>query len=91
MIRSNTLAVPSYKPSSSYSGGRLLNLDVQSLRLSPTQITDHAHGVTRYLSVINSQQKWWNVEDTRGTINRPTSLRTIWHFLVSPKRVVPEK
>lgn len=77
MIRSNTLAVPSYKPSSSYSGGRPLNLDVQSLRLSPTQITDHAHGVTRSLShgsVINSQQKWWNVEETRGTINRPTSL-----------------
>lgn len=77
MIRSNTLAVPSYKPSSSYSGGRPVNLDVQSLRLSPTQITDHAHGVTRSLShgsVINSQQKWWNVEETRGTINRPTSL-----------------
>ncbi|XP_034836385.1 calpain-D [Maniola hyperantus] len=77
MIRSNTLAVPSYKPSSSYSGGRPLNLDVQSLRLSPTQITDHAHGVTRSLShgsVINSQHKWWNVEETRGPINRPTSL-----------------
>lgn len=77
MIRSNTLAVPSYKPSSSYTGGCPLNLDVQSLRLSPTQITDHAHGVTRSLShgsVINSQHKWWNVEETRGTINRPTSL-----------------
>ncbi|XP_050355302.1 calpain-D isoform X1 [Nymphalis io] len=77
MIRSNTLALPSYKPSSSFSGGRPLNLDVQSLRLSPTQITDHAHGVTRSLShgsVINSQQKWWNIEETRGTINRPTSL-----------------
>ncbi|OWR46829.1 Calpain-D, partial [Danaus plexippus plexippus] len=76
MIRSNTLAVPSYKPSSSYSGGPL-NLDVQSLRLSPTQITDHAHGVTRSLShgsVINSQHKWWNVDETRSTINRPTSL-----------------
>ncbi|KPJ11043.1 Calpain-D [Papilio machaon] len=77
MIRSNTLAVPSYKPSSSYADGRRLNLDIQSLRLSPTQFTDQAHGVTRSLShgsVINSQQKWWNVEETRGTINRPTSL-----------------
>ncbi|XP_072945477.1 uncharacterized protein sol [Epargyreus clarus] len=77
MIRSNTLAVPSYKPSSSYSDGRRLNLDLQSLRLSPTQLTDHAHGVTRSLShgsVINSQHKWWNVEEARGTINRPTSL-----------------
>lgn len=77
MIRSNTLAVPSYKPSSSYSDGRRLNLDLQSLRLSPTQLTDHAHGVTRSLShgsVINSQQKWWKVDENRGTINRPTSL-----------------
>ncbi|KAG6448478.1 hypothetical protein O3G_MSEX005537 [Manduca sexta] len=77
MIRSNTLAVPSYKPRSNYSDGRRLNLDLQSLRLSPTQLTDQAHGVTRSLShgsVINSQQKWWNVEETRGTINRPTSL-----------------
>lgn len=77
MIRSNTLAVPSYKPSSSFSDGRRLNLDLQSLRLSPTQLTDQAHGVTRSLShgsVINSQQKWWNVEENRGTINRPTSL-----------------
>ncbi|XP_049878318.1 calpain-D isoform X2 [Pectinophora gossypiella] len=77
MIRSNTLAVPSYKPSASYSGGRRLNLQLQSLRLSPTQITDQAHGVTRSLShgsVINSQQQWWNVEENRGTINRPNSL-----------------
>lgn len=77
MIRSNTLAVPSYKPTASFSNGRRLNLDLQSLRLSPTQLTDHAHGVTRSLShgsVINSQQKWWKVDDTRGTINRPTSL-----------------
>ncbi|KAL0830091.1 hypothetical protein ABMA28_003548 [Loxostege sticticalis] len=77
MIRSNTLAVPSYKPTSSYADGRRLNLDLQSLRLSPTQLTDHAHGVTRSLShgsVINSQQKWWKVDETRGTINRPTSL-----------------
>ncbi|XP_050682748.1 calpain-D [Leptidea sinapis] len=77
MIRSNTLAVPSYKPSSSYSDARPLNLDLQSLRLSPTQLTDQAHGVTRSLShgsVINSQHKWWNVDETRGTINRPTSL-----------------
>ncbi|XP_068622966.1 calpain-D [Battus philenor] len=77
MIRSNTLAVPSYRPSSSYADGRRLNLDLQSLRLSPTQLTDQAHGVTRSLShgsVINSQQKWWNIEETRGTINRPTSL-----------------
>ncbi|CAH1634691.1 unnamed protein product [Spodoptera littoralis] len=79
MIRSNTLAVPSsYKPTTSYSDGRRLNLDLQSLRLSPTQLTDHAHGVTRSLShgsVINSQQKWWKVDESgRGTINRPTSL-----------------
>ncbi|CAH4000476.1 unnamed protein product [Pieris brassicae] len=77
MIRSNTLAVPSYKPSSSYSDGRRLNLDLQSLRLSPTQLTDQAHGVTRSLShgsVINSQHKWWNIEESRGTISRPTSL-----------------
>ncbi|XP_038218851.1 calpain-D-like [Zerene cesonia] len=77
MIRSNTLAVPSYKPSSSYSDGRRLNLDLQSLRLSPTQLTDQAHGVTRSLShgsVINSQHKWWNIEETRSTISRPTSL-----------------
>ncbi|KAL4703347.1 hypothetical protein ACJJTC_013113 [Scirpophaga incertulas] len=77
MIRSNTLAVPSYKPSSSYSDGRRLNLDLQSLRLSPTQLTDQAHGVTRSLShgsVINSQQKWWKLDETKGTINRPTSL-----------------
>ncbi|RVE46808.1 hypothetical protein evm_008516 [Chilo suppressalis] len=77
MIRSNTLAVPSFKPTSSYSDGRRLNLDLQSLRLSPTQLTDHAHGVTRSLShgsVINSQPKWWKVDETRGTINRPTSL-----------------
>ncbi|KAG7304842.1 hypothetical protein JYU34_010229 [Plutella xylostella] len=77
MIRSNTLAVPSYKPSASYSGGRRLNLDLQSLRLSPTQLTDQAHGVTRSLShgsVINSQHKWWTVDETKGTINRPTSL-----------------
>ncbi|XP_026736436.1 calpain-D [Trichoplusia ni] len=78
MIRSNTLAVPSYKPTTSYSDGRRLNLDVQSLRLSPTQLTDQAHGVTRSLShgsVINSQHKWWKVDETgRGTINRPSSL-----------------
>lgn len=79
MIRSNTLAVPSqYKPTTSYTDGRRLNLDLQSLRLSPTQLTDNAHGVTRSLShgsVINSQQKWWKVDETgRGTINRPTSL-----------------
>lgn len=77
MIRSNTLAVPTYKPSTSYSAGRRLNLDLQSLRLSPTQLTDHAHGVTRSLShgsVINSQQKWWKVDETKRTINRPTSL-----------------
>ncbi|KAH9644323.1 hypothetical protein HF086_000060, partial [Spodoptera exigua] len=79
MIRSNTLAVPSsYKPTTSYSDGRRLNLDLQSLRLSPTQLTDHAHGVTRSLShgsVINSQHKWWKVDESgRGTINRPTSL-----------------
>ncbi|PZC80743.1 hypothetical protein B5X24_HaOG213967 [Helicoverpa armigera] len=79
MIRSNTLAVPSsYKPTTSYSDGRRLNLDLQSLRLSPTQLTDQAHGVTRSLShgsVINSQQKWWKVDESgRGTINRPTSL-----------------
>lgn len=79
MIRSNTLAVPSsYKPTTSYSDGRRLNLDLQSLRLSPTQLSDQAHGVTRSLShgsVINSQQKWWKVDESgRGTINRPTSL-----------------
>ncbi|XP_060806249.1 calpain-D isoform X2 [Amyelois transitella] len=77
MIRSNTLAVPSYKPTSSYSDGRRLNLDLESLRLSPTQLTDQAHGVTRSLShgsVINSQHNWWKVDDTRSTINRPTSL-----------------
>lgn len=79
MIRSNTLAVPSYKPSSKYTNGRQLNLDVQSLRLSTSELTDQAHGVTRSLShgsVINSQQKWWNIDETRSknTINRPTSL-----------------
>lgn len=77
MIRANTLAVPSYKPTSNYSDGRRLNLDLQSLRLSPTQLSNHAHGVTRSLShgsVINSQQKWWNVDETRGSISRPTSL-----------------
>ncbi|XP_053616241.1 calpain-D isoform X2 [Plodia interpunctella] len=77
MIRSNTLAVPSYKPASSFTEGRPLNLDLQSLRLSPTQLTANAHGVTRSLShgsVINSQNKWWKVDDTRCTINRPTSL-----------------
>ncbi|GBP05144.1 hypothetical protein EVAR_3459_1 [Eumeta japonica] len=79
MIRSNTLAVPSYKPSSSYSDGRRLNIDLQSLHLSPTQRINQAHGVTRSLShgsVINNQQKWWNIEDgpARSTINRPTSL-----------------
>lgn len=77
MIRSNTLAVPSYKPKTRDSDGRLLNLDHQSLRLSPTQLTDAAHGVTRSLShgsVINSQQKWWGVDKSKGTINRPTSL-----------------
>ncbi|CAH2055616.1 unnamed protein product, partial [Iphiclides podalirius] len=68
MIRSNTLAVPSYKPSSSCSDGR---------RLSPTQLTEQAHGVTRSLShgsVISSQQKWWGAEEPRGAISRPTSL-----------------
>lgn len=77
MIRSNTLGVPSYKPSSSYADARRLNLDIRSLRLSPTQLTDRTHGVTRSLShgsVINSQQNWWKVDETRGTINRPTSL-----------------
>lgn len=77
MIRSNTLAVPSYKPTSSYTRDRRLNLDLQSLRLSPTQLADQAHGVTRSLShgsVINSQHKWWKVDETRGQINRPTSL-----------------
>lgn len=77
MIRSNTLAVPSYKPRTNYNDGRRLNLDLQSLRLSPTQLSDQAHGVTRSLShgsVINSHQKWWNIEETKGTINRPTSL-----------------
>lgn len=78
MIRSNTLAVPSYKPATNYLDGRRLNLDVQSLRLSPTQLSDHAHGVTRSLShgsVINSQQKWWKVDETNSrTINRPNSL-----------------
>ncbi|KAI5639006.1 zn-finger in ran binding protein and others domain-containing protein [Phthorimaea operculella] len=77
MIRSNTLAVPSsYKPSSSYTG-RPLNLELQSLRLSPTQLTDQAHGVTRSLShgcVVNEQQPWWRTEENKGTINRPTSL-----------------
>ncbi|KAI8440674.1 hypothetical protein MSG28_009032 [Choristoneura fumiferana] len=76
MIRSNTLAVPSYKPSTHYDGRRL-NLDVQSLRLSPTQLADQSHGVTRSLShgsVINSQPNWWKVDETRGTISRPTSL-----------------
>ncbi|XP_063622600.1 calpain-D [Cydia splendana] len=76
MIRSNTLAVPSYKPTTNYDSRRL-NLDVQSLRLSPTQLADQTHGVTRSLShgsVINSQPKWWKLDETRGTINRPTSL-----------------
>ncbi|KAI8440669.1 hypothetical protein MSG28_009032, partial [Choristoneura fumiferana] len=76
VYRSNTLAVPSYKPSTHYDGRRL-NLDVQSLRLSPTQLADQSHGVTRSLShgsVINSQPNWWKVDETRGTISRPTSL-----------------
>ncbi|XP_028035624.1 calpain-D isoform X2 [Bombyx mandarina] len=76
MIRSNTLAVPAYRPTSSHPDSRRLNLDLQSLRLSPTQLTDQAHGVSRSLShgsVINSH-KWWNLDENRSTINRPTSL-----------------
>lgn len=79
MIRSNTLAVPSYRPTSNYVAGRRLNLDVESLRLSPTQLADQAHGVTRSLShgsVINSQHKWWKIDENnqRSNINRPNSL-----------------
>lgn len=93
MIRSNTLAVPSYKPSSSYADGRRLNLDLQSLRLSPTQLTDQAHGVTRSLShgsVISSQQKWWNVEEPR-TINRPTSLMVSERYGFNPSPSNPRE
>lgn len=75
MIRSNTLAVPSYKqkPSTSYDGRRL-NPDLPSLRLSPTKLSS-SQGVTRSLShgsVINSQQKWWRIDENK--VNRPTSL-----------------
>lgn len=96
MMRSNTLAVPSYKPSSSYTAGRHLNLDVEALRLSATQLSDQAHGVTRSLShgsVINSQHRWWNLEesDPRISINRPTSLMVSERHSYSPSHVNPNR
>ncbi|XP_041969035.1 calpain-15-like isoform X2 [Aricia agestis] len=81
MIRSNTLAVPSYKPSSRLSNDRRLNLDVQSLRLSPTQLADTAHGVTRSLShgSVLAPPRWWDAEPRPpagppGAISRPATL-----------------